>query len=74
MRALTLHIDGMSCGHCLKAVNRVLDGLDGITVDSVQMGRADLRFDENLIDPDRIAAAVSGEGYPARAEQSSDDG
>jgi len=30
MTNLTLRIDGMSCGHCMNAVNRALAGLPGV--------------------------------------------
>ncbi len=65
MKNLTLHIEGMSCGHCLNAVNRALADLPGIEVDSVKMGRADLRYDERAVEPSRIEAAVSDAGYRA---------
>jgi copper chaperone len=67
MRNLTLHIEGMSCGHCLNAVSRALAGLPGVEVDSVRIGRADLRYDERAIEPSRIADAVAGAGYRATA-------
>ncbi|HEX5005304.1 MAG TPA: cation transporter [Gemmatimonadales bacterium] len=65
MENLTLHIEGMSCGHCLNAVSQALSGLEGVEVDSVRIGRAELRFDPARIDPARIAVAVSDEGYRA---------
>ena len=65
MRMLTLHIEGMSCGHCLHAVRGALEGLTGVKVGSVLIGRAEVEYDEHLIDPDRIAATVSESGYPA---------
>jgi copper chaperone len=66
---ITLFITGMSCSHCLNAVNRALSSLAGVTVDQVRIGRADLRFDESLITPEQIRAAVEDEGYDARIEQ-----
>ena len=65
MRHLTLHIEGMSCGHCLNAVNRALAGLPGVEIGSVRIGRADLRYDERIMDPARIEAAVAEAGYRA---------
>jgi copper chaperone CopZ len=62
---LTLHIEGMSCGHCLHAVSRALTELPGVEVESVRMGRADLRFDEQQVNPARIEAAVADAGYRA---------
>ncbi len=65
MKPLTLHIEGMSCGHCLNAVNKALGALDGVAIDSVKIGRADLHFDPERISAPEIAAAVSAEGYRA---------
>jgi len=62
---LTLHIEGMSCGHCLHAVSRALTDLPGVEVESVRMGRADLRYDEHQLNPARIEAAVAEAGYRA---------
>ena len=62
---LTLHIAGMSCGHCLNAVNQALAGLPGVSIDSVRIGRADLRFDDSQIRPAQITAAVEDAGYSA---------
>jgi copper chaperone CopZ len=67
MRLLTLHIEGMSCGHCLNAVSQALAGLPGVQVESVRMGRADLRYDEATVAPANIEAAVAEAGYPATA-------
>jgi copper chaperone CopZ len=55
----------MSCGHCLNAVNRALAGLPGLEIGSVTIGRADLRYDERIMDPARIEAAVAEAGYRA---------
>ena len=65
MRDLTLFIEGMSCGHCLHAVNKALASVPGVEIGSVRIGRADVRYDESVITPGRIAEAVSGAGYRA---------
>ena len=65
MRDLTLFIEGMSCSHCLQAVNRALTSVPGVEIGSVRIGRADVRYDESLIAPGRIVEAVSGAGYRA---------
>jgi copper chaperone CopZ len=65
MQDLTLHIDNMSCGHCLNAVNRALAAIPGVEIGSVRIGRAELRYDERAADPVRIAAAVTDAGYRA---------
>jgi copper chaperone len=63
MTTETLHIDGMTCGHCAAAVRRALDGLDGVEVDYVQIGEARVHYDEATVNHDAIAAAVEEEGY-----------
>lgn len=65
MEELTISISGMSCGHCLNAVNQALAGLAGVRVDSVRMGRAELHFDSAVTDFASIVAAVEGAGYGA---------
>ena len=67
MQSLTLHIEGMSCGHCLNAVSRALAGLPGVEVESIRIGRADVRYDAAAIAPDRIEAAVTEAGYRTTA-------
>jgi len=67
MRGLVLHIEGMGCGHCLNAVSRALADLPGVEVESVRIGRADLRYDEQAVEPSRIVAAVADAGYRATA-------
>jgi copper chaperone CopZ len=67
MRDLTLHIEGMSCSHCLNAVSRALVDLPGVEIQSLRIGRADVRYDERTLEPSSIEAAVTGAGYPARA-------
>ena len=65
MRDLTLFIEGMSCSHCLHAVNKALASVPGVEIGSVRIGRADLRYDESTVEPGRIVEAVSGAGYRA---------
>lgn len=65
MREVTLHITGMSCGHCLQAVNQALVSHPGVRVESLRLGRVVVRYDEQVTDPGAIEAAVAGAGYSA---------
>jgi copper chaperone len=65
MRQLTLHITGMSCGHCLHAVNEALVALPGVHLDSLRMGRAEVQYDEQVTTPGAIEAAIAEAGYDA---------
>jgi copper chaperone CopZ len=62
----TLDIEGMSCAHCLNAVNRALAALPGVHVESVRIGRADVRLDEAVTDRAGLEAAVTAAGYRAK--------
>jgi len=65
MTRANLEIHGMSCDHCIRAVNRALAALPGVAVESVRLGGAGVRYDETKITPDQITAAVNAAGYSA---------
>jgi copper chaperone CopZ len=65
MRQATLYIEGMSCAHCLNAVNRALSAVPGVTIDAVRIGRADVRYDETTTGGADLEAAVADAGYRA---------
>jgi len=68
MRRATLHIEGMSCGHCLNAVNRALSAVPGVTIDGVRIGRADVTYDETTTQPSDLETAVADAGYRATVQ------
>ena len=59
---MVLHIEGMSCGHCLNAVNQALAGVAGAKVDSVRIGRAEVEVPETMSSDD-LVTAVEEAGY-----------
>jgi copper chaperone CopZ len=65
MRQATLHIEGMSCGHCLNAVNRALSAVPGVRIDAIRIGRADVTYDEQHTSPAQLESAVTEAGYRA---------
>jgi copper chaperone len=65
MKTIALHIEGMSCGHCLNAVNQAIAGVPSARPISVRVGRADVEYDELTTSPESIADAVRSAGYPA---------
>lgn len=67
MRQTTLHIEGMSCGHCLNAVNQALSAVPGVRINAIRIGRADVSYDETATGPSQLAAAVTEAGYRATA-------
>jgi copper chaperone len=67
MRSIRMTIGGMSCGHCVARVTRALGALDGLEIESVRIGAADLRFDPARRSVDDIVAALRDAGYEASA-------
>ncbi len=68
MTTTRLSIDGMSCGHCVKAVRAALEGVAGAKVQDVEIGSATIAHDANRVPAEALAVAVTEEGYPARVE------
>lgn len=63
MERVTLTIDGMSCSHCVGAVTRALEQLEGVRVDEVKIGSASVSYDPTATSTARIAQAIEAEGY-----------
>ncbi len=62
-------IDGMSCGACVKGVTAVLKRLDGVQVQQVSLGSAQVSLDPAKTSPSAIAEALTAAGYPAQPVQ-----
>jgi copper chaperone len=67
MATVTLHIEGMTCGHCLRAVQQALTGVAGAEVQSVQMGRAVVKTTPEAPTGEALAHLVAEAGYPTTA-------
>jgi copper chaperone len=68
MESLHLTIEGMTCEHCVRAVDGRLRKTPGVQVQRVVVGAAELRFDPAKINVDAIAEVIADEGYTAFAE------
>jgi copper chaperone CopZ len=66
MPKVTLHIEGMTCSHCLNAVSKALHAVPGAVVESVQMGRAEVEVASES-DKAAVIQAVVDAGYAATA-------
>ena len=66
MERITLAIDGMSCGHCVRAVQSALESVEGVRVEQVALGSATVAIDPARTAPDTLTAAIEDAGYQAR--------
>lgn len=59
-----IKIEGMTCGHCVRAVTSALSQLDGITNVRVSLEDKEAVFDsQGMVDMEKIKEAVEREGY-----------
>lgn len=63
---LKLAIDGMHCGACVRRVTLALQKVEGVEVQIVEPGSAEVRFDQRKTSPQEIADAVNQIGFTAR--------
>jgi copper chaperone CopZ len=67
--AVSLSIEGMHCGACIRRVTDALGKMEGVHVNSVEVGSASLTFDPEQVTVEKIAGAVNKIGFMARTEK-----
>ena len=68
MKPLHLTIEGMTCEHCVRAVDGRLRRTPGVRVERVTVGTADIHYDPASTNEDEISEAIADEGYTAFSE------
>lgn len=63
MKSKTYRIEGMSCNHCVMTVRKALSGVEGLEVEDVRIGEADVRIDENGPADALLREALERAGY-----------
>ena len=63
MSAKTIEVDGMSCQHCVAALKKSLDAIDGVTETNVEVGKATVTFDESKVKDSDLNDAVVQTGF-----------
>lgn len=68
MERVTMQIEGMSCGHCVRAVRVALEEAPGVVaVERVEVGTATVTFDPGTTASERLEEAVRDAGYEVAA-------
>ena len=65
----TIVIDGMSCGGCVNGLTRVLSSVPGIEPLKIEVGKARLKVDADVVTPAVIAAAVGRAGFTVVSQE-----
>ena len=65
METLTLNIQGMTCGGCVKSVTGVLQSIPGVSsVDvSLEQNRATISYDPVKVKPAQFKSAIEDAGF-----------
>ncbi len=65
MEKVTLSVSGMSCGHCVNAIEGNVGKLDGVAKVKVHLseGKVDVEFNENVVSLDVIKETIDEQGY-----------
>ena len=63
----TLHLEGMSCGHCAMKVTQALQGVEGVKSADVNLEKkkVEIEFKNAKVDDGILIAAVEKAGYKA---------
>jgi copper chaperone len=68
MREVTLRIENMHCGACVRRVSQALEKVQGVQVSEVRVGAARLQATDDVPEGAFISA-VEKAGYPALVEK-----
>jgi copper chaperone len=68
MRELTLRIENMHCGACVRRVTQALEKIGGVRVGEVRIGAARVEAPDDIREA-ALVSAVEKAGYPAIVEQ-----
>jgi len=65
MENITLNVKGMSCGHCVKAVEGSVGSLEGVQEVKVNLeaGQVSVAFDDAKVTVDQIKETIDDQGY-----------
>lgn len=68
MQQTTLNVEGMSCGHCVKAVESGVGQLEGVERVNVRLenGQVEVAFDETKVSLEKIKEAIDDQGYDVK--------
>ncbi len=68
MEKVTLNVEGMSCGHCVKAVEGTVGKLTGVSNVKVHLenGTVDVEYNTNEVKLDAIKETIDDQGYDVK--------
>ncbi|MGM8365689.1 copper chaperone CopZ [Virgibacillus sp. W0181] len=61
----TIKVEGMSCGHCVSAVQGALENLKGVASAEVTLseGKVEVTYDDTEVTTDKMKQEIEDQGY-----------
>ena len=68
MEKVTLNVQGMSCGHCVKAVEGNVGALSGVSTVKVDLkaSTVEVEFNQQEVTLDKIKETIDDQGYDVK--------
>ncbi|MCM3566643.1 copper chaperone CopZ [Neobacillus mesonae] len=68
MEKVTLNVQGMSCNHCVKAVEGSVGSLEGVNTVKVNLKEeaVDVEFNPEKVSLDKIKETIDDQGYDVK--------
>jgi len=66
---VTLQVEGMTCGHCVKSVENSVGGMNGVDRVLVELndGTVAVEYNENEVNVQEIKDTIEDQGYTVQA-------
>jgi copper chaperone len=66
---VTLQVQGMTCGHCVKSVENSVSALNGVNKVDVNLsnGTVEVEFNNSEVDVKQISETIEDQGYTVGA-------
>ncbi|MGG3875052.1 copper chaperone CopZ [Brevibacillus laterosporus] len=65
MKNVVLQVQGMSCNHCVQAIEKAVGNLEGVTSVKVRLSEAevDVAYDSTKVTVEAIKETIDDQGY-----------
>lgn len=65
MEHITLNVQGMSCGHCVRSIEGSVGALEGVNKVTVHLaeGKVDVEFNPEAVSLNKIKETIDDQGY-----------
>lgn len=65
MKRVHFEVNGMTCGHCVSAVKKAASSVEGVTVESAEIGSVLISLDDTRATVGDVVDAIADAGYEA---------